>query len=189
VHVILSRREKEDRRKKVYQEVSIDNRLVRIYLSLLKSALRNPAPTIVGVLILFFATILTTLSVSVNKLEELDSDQITLYVTMPTGTTLETTDQLVAGMEEALMGIEERKDVVSRIEEEKATVTLLLQEDYRKINNRSFGQIQSEAYELVKNMPASDISLTASSGVGGMRGGGPGGGGGGESGFQQLLGT
>jgi multidrug efflux pump subunit AcrB/ABC-type multidrug transport system ATPase subunit len=188
VHVILSRREKEGRRKKVYQEVSIDNRLVRIYLSLLKSALRNPAPTIVGVLILFFATILTTLSVSVNKLEELDSDQITLYVTMSTGTTLETTDQLVAGMEEALMGIDERKDVISRIEEEEATVTLLLQEDYRKLNNRSFGQIQSEAYELVKDMPASDISLTASSGVGGMRGGGPGGGGGGESGFQQLLG-
>jgi len=189
VHVILSRRGRDRSRKKVYQEVSINNRLIRIYLSLLKSALRNPAPTIVGVLILFFATILTTLSVSVNQLEELDSDQITLYVTMPTGSTLETTDQLVAGMEEALMGIEERKEVISRIEEEEATVTLLLQEDYQKMNMRSFGQIQSEAYELVKDMPASDISLTATSGVGGMRGGSGGGGGaGGESGFQQLLG-
>jgi len=187
VHVILSRRGRVRDRKKVYQEVSIDNRLVRIYLSLLKSALRNPAPTIVGVLILFFATILTTLAVSVNKLEELESDQVTLYVTMPTGTTLETTDQLVAGMEEALMGIEERKEVISRIEEEEATVTLLLQEDYQKMNMSSFGQIQSDAYELVKEMPASDISLTATSGVGGMRGGN-GGGAGGESGFQQMLG-
>ncbi len=189
VQVILSRKVKSRSQKQVYQVVSIDNRLVRIYLSLLKSALRNPAPTIVGVLILFFATILATLAVSVNKLEELESDQVTLYVTMPTGTTLETTDQLVGAMEEALMGIEERKEVISRIEEEEATLTILLQEDYRKINNRSFGQIQSEAYELVKDMPASDISLTASSGTGGMRGGNGGGGGAiGESGFQQMLG-
>ncbi|TFH28351.1 MAG: ATP-binding cassette domain-containing protein, partial [Bacteroidia bacterium] len=188
VHVILSRSKHNRKGREVYQEVSINNRLVRVYLSLLKTALRNPAPTIVGVLILFFATILSTLSVSVNQLDELEANQITLYVTMPTGSTLETTDALVAGMEEALMKIEERDEVVSRIEEEEATITLLLQEDYRKINNRSFGQIQSEAYEMVKDMPASDISLTASSGVGGMGGGSGGGGAGGEAGFQELLG-
>ncbi len=187
VHAIISRGHRRKERREVYQEVSINHRLVRTYLSLLKTALRNPAPTIVGVLILFFATILTTLSVSVNQLEELETNQITLYVTMPTGTTLETTDQLVAGMEEALLTIEEREEVISRIEEEEATVTVLLKEDYRKMNNRSFGQIQSEAYEKVKDMPASDISLTASTGVGGMRAGNSGGGGG-ESGFQQLLG-
>ncbi len=186
VNVILSRGKRRDR--EVYQEVSINNRMVRVYLSLLKTALRNPAPTIVGVLILFFATILTTLSVSVNKLEALETNQVTLYVTMPTGSTLESTDQLVAGMEEALMTIEERKELISRIEEEEATVTLLLQDDYRKMNNRSFGQIQSEAYEMVKEMPASDISLTASSGVGAMGGGNSGGRSAGEAGFQQLLG-
>jgi len=187
VHVILSRSRSSSRKKEVYQEVSINMRLVRVYLSLLKTALRNPAPTIVGVLILFFATILTTLSVSVNQLEELEANQITLYVTMPTGSTLQSTDQVVAGMEEALMKVEERKEVISRIEEEEATLTLILQDDYRQINNRSFGQIQSEAYEMVKDMPASDISLTASSGTGGMRGGSSGGGAG-AAGFQQLLG-
>jgi multidrug efflux pump subunit AcrB/ABC-type multidrug transport system ATPase subunit len=187
VHVILSRSHRKQTKREVYQEISINNRLVRVYLSLLKTALRNPAPTIVGVLILFFATILTTLSVSVNQLDELETNQIILYVTMPTGATLETTDQLVAGMEEAFMKVEEREEVISRIEEEEATVTLLLQDDFRKINNRSFGQIQSEAYEMVKDLPASDISLTAPSGVGGMRGG-SGGGSGGEAGFQQLLG-
>jgi multidrug efflux pump subunit AcrB len=109
VHVILTTSRRKRKHREVYQEVSINNKLVRIYLSLLKTALRNPAPTIVGVLILFFATILSTLSVSVNQLEELEANQITLYVTMPTGTTLETTDQLVAGMEEALMTIEERR--------------------------------------------------------------------------------
>ena len=187
VNVIISRSHRKKAKKEVYQEVSINHRLVRTYLSLLKTALRNPAPTIVGVLILFFATILATLAVSVNQLEELEANQITLYVTMPTGSTLESTDQVVAGMEEALMKIEEQKEVVSRIEEEEATVTILLEDDYQKMNNRSFGQIQSDAYEMVKDMPASDISLTASSGVGGMRGANSGGGGG-ESGFQQLLG-
>ena len=189
VHLILTRR-KEDK-KEVYQEVSLHNRLVRIYLSLLKTALRNPAPTIVGVLILFFGTILTSLAVSVNQLSELETNQITLYVTMPTGTTLDATDALVAGMEEALMEIRERKEVVSRIEEEEATVTIILQDDYQKINHRSFGQIQSEAYALVKDLPASDISLTAPSGTGNMRsasGGGGGGPQGGDAGFEQLLG-
>ena len=185
VHFILARRKQE--KKEVYQEVSLDNRLVRIYLSLLKTALRNPAPTIVGVLILFFGTIMTTLAVSVNRLSELETKQITLYVTMPTGTTLDATDALVSGMEHALMEIKEHEEVISRIEEEEATVTILLQDDYQKIDNRSFGQIQSEAYEMVKDLPASDISLTASSGTGNMRAGG-GGGNGGDAGFEQLLG-
>ena len=190
VHFILSRRKKRDKRA-VYQEVSIGNPLVRFYLSLLKSALRNPAPTIIGVLILFFGTILSTLSVSVNKLAELESNQITLYVTMPTGTTLQTTDGLVAGMEEALMGIEEGEEVISRIEEEEATLTIRLADDYRRINKRSFSEIQSEAYELVKDMPASDISLSSGSSSSGMRSGGRSGGqgsSGGSAGFMQLMG-
>ena len=131
VHLILSR--KKQAKKEVYQEVSLDNRLVRIYLSLLKTALRNPAPTIIGVLILFFGTIITTLAVSVNQLSELETQQITLYVTMPTGTTLDATDALVSGMEQALMEIKEHEEVISRIEEEEATVTILLQDDYQKI--------------------------------------------------------
>jgi len=186
VNVILSRDDKTKR--KVYQEVSFNNRLIRFYLSLLKTALRNPAPTIIGVILLFFVTILSTLSVSVNQLSELESDQVVLYVTMPTGTTLETTDQLVSGMEEALSGIKEKEEIISRIEEEEATVTIMLQEDFRKLNNRSFGEIQSEAYELVKEMPASDISLTASTGMSSGRGGGGGSDQSGASGFQQLMG-
>ena len=186
VHVILSRSSRS--RREVYQKISLDNRWIRFYLSLLKTALRNPAPTIIGVLVLFFITILTTLSVSVSQLSELETNQITLFVTMPTGTTLETTDKLVSGMEEKLMEIAERKEIISNIEEEEATVTLLLKEDYQKINNRSFGEIQSEAYEMVKDAPASDISLTSSSAMGGSMGEGGGGSRGGSTGFQQLMG-
>jgi len=190
VHALSGRSERH--RQEVYRKVSLDDRLVRFYLSLLKTALRYPAPTIVGVLLLFFITILSTLSVSVNQLEELEADQFTFFVTMPTGTTLEATDNLVAGMEEVLTGIAERERILSTIEEEEATVTVILKEDYRKSGKRSFGEIRDAAYEMVKDAPASDISLTAASGSGGARAGRAGGGGGqgaaGNEGFQRLLG-
>ncbi len=187
VHVIISRNRRS--RMEVYHAVSLDNRWIRVYLSLLKTALRNPAPTIIGVLVLFFVTIITTLSVSVNQLSELETNQVNLYITMPTGTTLETTDQLVAVMEETLMKIEEREEIISKIEDEQATITIILQDDYRDINKRSFGDIQSEAYEMVKDMPASDISLTASTGMSSSRGHSRGSSNqGGAAGFQQLMG-
>lgn len=186
VHAILRRGERGQRQ--VYQEVSLDLRLVRVYLSMLKTALRNPAATLIGALLLFFVTILATMAVSVNQLQEVDTEEITLYITMPTGTTLEATDALVAGMEEALMGIAEGEEVVSRIEEEEATITVLLREDFSDIARRSYGQIQDEAYEMVKDMPASSISLTPPSGTGSAQGRGGDGGGAGEEGFQRLLG-
>jgi len=188
VHVIIAHRKKRSR--EVYQKVSMDNRGIRLYLFLLKTALRNPAPTIIAVLILFFVTILASLSVSVNTLNELETNQISVYVTMPAGATLETTDIEVAGIEEKLKGIEEIKDIVSTIEEEEATVTLILHDDYVDINKRSFGAIQSDVLEKVEDSPSASISLTAPASGGGFRGGGGGGGGnaGGTAGFQKLMG-
>jgi len=188
VHVIIARRKKRSR--EVYQKVSMDNRGIRLYLFLLKIALRNPAPTIIAVLILFFVTILASLSVSVNTLNELETNQISVYVTMPAGATLETTDIEVAGLEEKLKGIEEIKDIVSTIEEEEATVTLILHDEYVDINKRSFGAIQSDVLEKVEDSPSASISLTAPASGGGFRGGGGGGGGnaGGTAGFQKLMG-
>jgi ABC-type multidrug transport system ATPase subunit/predicted RND superfamily exporter protein len=186
VHVIIARRKKRSR--EVYQKVSMDNRGVRFYLFLLKFALRNPAPTIIGVLVLFFVTILASLSVSVNTLNELETNQISVYVTMPSGATLETTDEEVAGIEEKLAGIEEIKDIVSTIEEEEATVTLILHDDYEDIKKRTFGAIQSEVLDKVEDPPSASISLTAPASGGGFRGGGGGGNASGSAGFQKLMG-
>jgi len=186
VHVIIARRKKRSR--EVYQKVSLDNRGVRLYLFLLKTALRNPAPTIIGVLVLFFVTIMASLSVSVNTLNELETNQITVYVTMPSGATLETTDEEVAGIEEKLEGIEEIKDIVSTIEEEEAMVTLILHDDYVDIKKRTFGAIQSDVLEKVEDSPSASISLTAPASGGGFRSGGGGGNAGGSAGFQKLMG-
>ncbi|MFC2116310.1 efflux RND transporter permease subunit [Bacteroidota bacterium] len=186
VHVIIARRRGKTR--EVYQKVSLDNRGIRFYLFLLKTALRNPAPTIIGGLVLFFVTILACMSVSVNKLSELETNQIKVYVTMPTGSTLETTDELVAEVETKLADIEEIKDIVSNIQEEEALLTLILHEDYRDMNKRSFGSIQSEVSELVEDNESARISLSAPASGGGSRSGGGGRGGGGSMGFQKMLG-
>lgn len=186
VHKIIAR--KKEKAKEVYQKVSIDNKGIRFYLFLLKTALRNPAPTIIGVLILFFVTILTTMSVSVNKLTELETDQIKVYVTMSSGSTLESTDKLVTSLEDKLKEVEEIKDIVSSIEEEEAMLTLILHEDFKDINKKTFGTVQSEVDDLVNEIEensSASISLSASSANIGSRGGG------GESGgmdFQKLMG-
>lgn len=186
VHVILSR--SRHRKKEVYQEVSLDNRGIRFYLSLLKTAMRNPGPTIIGVVVLFFTTIVISMSVSVTRLSELETDQVDLYVTMRTGTTLEATDDVVKQIEQVLMDVEEGKEVISSIEEEEAVVSLLLKEDYRAINKRSFSEIQSDIMEKLDDIRADDITTSASESSGGSRGGRNGGNAGGASGFQRLMG-
>jgi len=186
VNLFISRR-KRQKVKEVYQKVSLDNRGIRFYLFLLKAALRNPAPTIILILVLFFVTILASMSVSVNQLSELETKQIQLYFTMPTGSTLKSTDEVVAGIETKLAEIEEIEDIVSNIEEEEAMVTLILHEDYRDINKRSFGDIQSDVDEIIDDHPIADISFNASEGGGGSRMTGEGGAGG-MAGFEKLMG-
>ena len=108
---------------------------------------------------------------------------------MPSGATLEATDEEVAGIEETLAEIEEIEDIISNIEEEEAVLTLVLHEDYRDIKKRTFGAIQSDILERVEDFSSSSISLTAPASSGGMRSGGGGrGNAGGTMGFQRLMG-
>jgi multidrug efflux pump subunit AcrB/ABC-type multidrug transport system ATPase subunit len=185
VHVIISR--SRHRKKEVYQEVSLNNRGIRFYLSLLKTAMRNPGPVIIGVVVLFFATIVISMSVSVTRLSELETDQIDLYVTMRTGATLQATDEVVARIEQVLMEVEEGKEVISGIEEEEAMVSLQLKEDYYAVNKRTFSEIQSDIMKKLEDIEVADIATSASESGGGSRGGG-GSNAGGTSGFQRLMG-
>ncbi len=184
VHVIISRRRTKAKAKEVYQKVSLDNYGIRIYLFLLKTALRNPAATLIIVLILFFVTILSSMSVSVNKKSSLETDQIKLYVEMWTGTTLDYTDETVASLETKLREIKEIKDIVSNIQEEEAVITLILHEDYEDIDKRNFAAIQKDILDLRGDNPRAELSLRASS----SRGGDGGGGRGGAAGFQSMMG-
>ncbi|RKD92811.1 multidrug efflux pump subunit AcrB [Mangrovibacterium diazotrophicum] len=185
IHFLLKRR---GGRNIAFEKVTTNNRMVQIYLLLLKSSMRNPAATVIGGVLIFFVSIFLALTVSVSSLTEVENDQIQLYVTMPTGSSLQKTDETVQKIEEKLDGVKEKLDVVSRIEEESANVTLKLVDDYEDVDGRSFAEIKKSVYELVKNTRPAEISFEQSSSGSSSGGGGGGGSRDMTGGFQKMLG-
>lgn len=151
------------KRNSVFNLSKVKTRTERIYMVSLKSSLRNPAWTIVGGLLLFFITTFTVLALSINVLEEVETDQIDVFVTMTKGSTLENTDKVVHEVESQLSDIEEGADVSSRIREEDAVVSLSLKKDFQDINDRSFNEIRAQIEEGMRRIGGGTISLTAGS--------------------------
>jgi multidrug efflux pump subunit AcrB len=170
-----------------YEKVTTNNRIIQIYVLLLKASMRSPAATVIGAIVLFFLTIFIVLAVSINNLEEVEENRFSIYVTMPTGSTLEATDLVVAEVESRLEGVEERQDVISNIQEEEAVLTVVMQEDFKKIGDRNIAEIKSQVEGLVQNIAQAEISLTAPASSARFRGGG-GGGGAGMQNFSRFLG-
>ena len=66
-----------------------------------------------GAVIIFFLSIFIALAVSITKTQEVDTTELTLYVTMAGGSTLESTDLVVQELEEKLDGIGEANGIPS----------------------------------------------------------------------------
>jgi len=182
VHFILKRK---GGKKISFERLTTNNRMVQIYMLLLKSCMRYPAATVLGAVAAFFLVVFISLAVSISSLQEVENDQIRLYVTMPSGSSLETTDETVQKIEEKLQSIKEKKDITSTIEEEEAVVTISLADDYEKIDGRSFAEIKSSVNEQMKGINTAEISFEQSqSGGSGFRSGG----GNMMNNFQRLLG-
>lgn len=143
----------------VYKKLSIHNRVIQVYFVILKSCMRRPATTIVGTLVLFFASLLISLALSINSPQEVETPSFRLSVAMPGGSTLEKTDAVVAEIESRLAGIPEKGDIISRVEEEKATVTVNLTKDWNKKSKRSLPEIKNEISEKIKNISSAEVSL------------------------------
>ncbi len=94
---------------------------------------------------------------------------------MPGGSTLEKTDAVVAEIESRLASLPEKEDIVSRIEEEQATVTINLPEEWDKKSKRSLPEIKNDISEKTKNISSAEISMDELSTSGGFTGGGGGG--------------
>ncbi len=154
-----------------YEKVTTNLRMVQIYLVFLKSSLRFPARTIIGGVTVFFLVVFVSLAVSVSSLKEVENKEIRLYVTMPSGSSLETTDATVADVEKKLEDLAEKQDVVSKIQEEEAVVTIKLKDDYEKIADRNFAAIKSDILTRVKENKASSISDTQTQGTRSFQGG------------------
>ena len=159
----------------VFKKLSIHNRLIQAYHLALKASMRNPAKTIIGTLVIFFVALLVSLTLQFSGTEEINTPDFRLSVTMPSGSTLEKTDAVVTEIESRLASLPEKEDIVSRIEEEQATVTISLKEDWDKESKRSLPEIKNDISEKTKNISSAEISMDDVSSSGGFTGGGGGG--------------
>ncbi|QGY44551.1 ATP-binding cassette domain-containing protein [Maribellus comscasis] len=171
-----------------YEKVTTNNRIIQIYILLLKSSMRKPAGTVIGAIVVFFITVFVVLAISVSNLQEVEETEFSVYVTMPTGSTLEKTDLVVKEIESRLEDLEEKQDVSSRIEEDEAVLTIVLKEDYKDIADRTVAEIKSDVEDRFDNISQGEISLTAPTSSSSFRGGGGGMGGGGTENFSRFLG-
>jgi len=169
----------------MFQMVSQKNRLIQIYTLLLKSSMRFPARTIIGAVIIFFVSILICFALSINISEEVESDEFNLYVTPPSGSTLETTDNVTRELEERLENLEEKQDMISKIYEDEAIVTVKLKEDFEKINDRDVAQIKNDLQDRIDNFGSAEVDFEEPQSS--MRFGGGGGANPGQ-GFERILG-
>ncbi len=171
--------------------VSQRNRLIQMYTLLLKSAIRFPARTIIGAIVIFFLSLIICFALSISSQQEVELDELTLYVTMPQGATLEKTDLVTAEVEKKLTDIEEIKDAITKIFEEEATITLVFKEDFEKIKNRDLREIKTLVQEKIDDFRAASVSFdapAASMRFGGGGGGGGVGGGRGAAGLERMMG-
>jgi multidrug efflux pump subunit AcrB/ABC-type multidrug transport system ATPase subunit len=141
-----------------FEKISYHNRLIQIYMVLLKTCMRSPGKTILGAIGIFFITLLISLGVSVISTQEAEIKDVTLYVTLPSGTTLENTDLLIAEAEKKLEDLEEKKDVVSQIYEEEALLTISLVDDFKDVRNYSIPKIKNDILERVEDLNPAEFS-------------------------------
>ena len=144
-----------------FQGVNLRNRMVQIYLLFLKSAMRFPLRTIISALVIFFISMIIALAVSLATKESDPSDFFNLYLTMNSGSTLESTDVSTNELEERLKDVKEVEDIISQVYEEEAIVTLKLKEDYEDIENKSLPEIKEYIEERIDKHENGDVSFDA----------------------------
>lgn len=149
-------------------------RLREFYLVILKTCMRFPARTVTGAVVVFFASLIICLGLSATPSGEEETGSFNVYLTMPTGSTLEVTDLAVREIEERLADLPEKRELHSNIFEDEAQVTVHLEEGYTEIEGRSLPSIRDGAMERLRRFPAGDISFEqpAASRRFGRRGGG-----------------
>ena len=152
----------------IFKKLSIHDRLIQAYHLVLKASMRNPAGTIIGTLVIFFAALLISLTLSINTTQEVQTPNFRLSVTMPGGSTLEKTDAVVAEIESRLKSLPEKEDIVSKIEEDQATVTINLAKDWAKKSKRTLPEIKNYISEKTKDISSAEISMDELSSTGGF---------------------
>ena len=136
----------------LFEKISYHNRLVQIYMVFLKTCMRKPGKTLLGAIIVFFITLLISLGTSMISSKEAEVKDIILYATMPAGSTLDNTDALIRKAEKFLAELDEKKDIMSQVNEEDAVLRITLKDDYRKINNHSIPRIKKDIMNRIDDI-------------------------------------
>ncbi len=145
-----------------YEELSINQRPIQIYTVLLKTSLRKPAVTIVGSIVLLIGTLMAALSLNPETSKTVNSDRINMTITMPPSSTLEYSDKIVTLLESKLDSFPEKEDVITRIEEDEASITVTLKEDYYKYGGRSISDL---ILDLNRKMRVPNVNVRITSGA------------------------
>ncbi len=178
-HTLLSKTKKVP----VINKLDIRNRMIQIYMALLKTTLRKPVQTIITGIVLFFICILLSLTISLIGQEEAATSQVRVYVNMQAGSSIETSDKTVKLIEEYVKDWPEIKMLTSRIQAENAVLTLELKEDFEKIAGKDLEKLKNDIRQKTTNLPNAIISFEEPGASGGNSGGG-----GESSGLSSMLG-
>ena len=149
-----------------FSRMSIHDRPLQIYSTLLKTSLRNPGPTIGTAVIVLVIALIVALGRNTGQNRQIDSDRVNVSITMPTGSTIETTDEATATLEARLDSFPYSKDVISRIQEDQASITVTLQDDYRKKGGLTISQIVEQLGDQLKLDDDIDVRVTPGYGGG-----------------------
>ena len=167
------------------KNATIRQRTIQMYMVLLKSCFRRPMFTVVGGLVLFFISIGLGLVVSMASVKEVETSEMNLFVTMPQGATLESTDLRVKKIEEKVMKIPVIEKVISQISEGDAVVTVNLVEGFKDLDTISVADVRNQLSGISKDFEDLNISLDKPLK---QSGGQSGAGSSAENDFQRMLG-
>lgn len=151
---------------------SIHSRPVQVYMALLKMSLRKPAQVIITTLLLLIGTIALSMTLSLNTLKEVETDTFNVYITSPSGYTLERTDEMIRRYEEVLMGIEEIEQISSKVYAADANITIKLKKGYEKINHKTLPDLKWNVIYQARMLRIWDITFEAKSSSDNFQGGG-----------------
>lgn len=179
---------KEDQQKApLIRNASIRQRLIQMYMVLLKSCFRRPMFTVMAGLVLFFVSIGLSLLVSIAGSSEVESTEMNMFVTMPQGSTLKSSDARIRKIEEKVMGIPVVKELISQVSETDAVLTVKLVDGFNDLDTISVGEVREQLTGISKDFDDVTISLDKPP----IQNGGGDGGGAGSSAqndFERMLG-
>lgn len=171
-----------------FSTLSIHSRPVQIYIAILKMCLRKPAQVVIGSILLLLITVALSLTLSLNTLKEVESDTFDVYITSPSGYTLNKTDAMIRRYEEVLVEIPEVEQITSKVYAEDANLTIKLKEDFEKLNRQSLQDVKNNVLGKAWQFRIRNISLEARSSSENFQGGGGSAGMGGGEDLLKMMG-